>query len=63
MDEIGLGEILAVNLKSAFLTCKHVVPVMREQRGGAIVKISSIAAMLPRTELAAYKTSKAGLNA
>ena len=29
------------NLKSVFLTCKHVLPVMERQQGGAIVNISS----------------------
>ena len=33
----------AVNFKSAWLTAKHVLPVMRE-RGGSIVNISSLAA-------------------
>lgn len=55
--------ILAVNLKSAFLPCKHVLPVMREQQSGAIVNISSLAAVAAATELSAYKVSKAGLNA
>ena len=45
---LGLGEeawdlILSVNLKSAFLACKHVLPVMREQRAGSIINISSLA--------------------
>ena len=44
------------------IPCKHVVPVMREQRGGTIVTISSIAAICA-TPTVAYKTSKAGLNA
>jgi NAD(P)-dependent dehydrogenase (short-subunit alcohol dehydrogenase family) len=54
--------ILAVNLKSTVIPCKHVVPVMREQRGGSIITISSIAAVCA-TPTVAYKTSKAGLNA
>jgi len=54
--------VLAVNLKSAVVPCKHVVPVMREQRAGSIVTISSIAAICA-TPTVAYKTSKAGLNA
>jgi NAD(P)-dependent dehydrogenase (short-subunit alcohol dehydrogenase family) len=29
------------NLKSVFLTCKHVLPLMERQQGGAIVNISS----------------------
>jgi NAD(P)-dependent dehydrogenase (short-subunit alcohol dehydrogenase family) len=51
-----------VNLKGTFLTCKHVLPVMREQGSGAIVNISSIAAVCA-VGMLAYKTSKAGVNA
>ena len=29
------------NLKSVFLTCKHVLPVMEKQKGGAIVNVAS----------------------
>jgi NAD(P)-dependent dehydrogenase (short-subunit alcohol dehydrogenase family) len=54
--------ILAVNLKSVVLPCKHVLPVMREQGGGVITNISSIAAVCS-TGTVAYKTSKAGINA
>jgi NAD(P)-dependent dehydrogenase (short-subunit alcohol dehydrogenase family) len=45
-----------------FLSSKSVLPVMREQRGGSIVNISSIAAICA-TSILAYKTSKAGVNA
>ena len=31
-----------VNLKSAFLTCKHVIPLMQDQGEGSIVNVSSI---------------------
>jgi NAD(P)-dependent dehydrogenase (short-subunit alcohol dehydrogenase family) len=55
--------ILAVNLKSAFLTCKHVLPVMRSQQQGAIINVSSLAAVAAAVDLTAYKVSKAGLNA
>ena len=55
--------ILAVNLKAMWLTCKHVVPVMREQGAGAIVCVSSIAAIAAAGNLTAYKVSKAGVNA
>jgi NAD(P)-dependent dehydrogenase (short-subunit alcohol dehydrogenase family) len=55
--------ILNTNLKSAFLPCKHVLPLMRAQRSGAIVNISSIAAVAAAVDLTAYKVSKAGLNA
>ena len=55
--------IVAVNLKSAFLACKHVLPVMRRQQSGAITNISSIAAVAAAIDLTAYKVSKAGINA
>jgi NAD(P)-dependent dehydrogenase (short-subunit alcohol dehydrogenase family) len=50
------------NLKSVFLTCKHVLPVMREQGGCCITNISSAAAVCS-VGIVAYKTSKAGVNA
>ena len=54
--------ILDANLTGAMLTCKHVLPVLREQGSGAIVNVSSIAA-IASTRMAAYTTSKAALNA
>jgi NAD(P)-dependent dehydrogenase (short-subunit alcohol dehydrogenase family) len=54
--------ILDTNLKGCFLTCKHVLPVMRAQGRGSIVNISSIAAVCS-VGIVAYKTSKAGVNA
>jgi NAD(P)-dependent dehydrogenase (short-subunit alcohol dehydrogenase family) len=54
--------IFDVNLKSMYLTCKFVLPYMEEQESGAIVNISSIAAVCA-TPMLAYKTSKAGVNA
>ena len=62
VKEEAWDRILAVNLKSVVLPCKHVLPVMREQRSGAIINISSIAAVCS-TGIVAYKTSKAGVNA
>lgn len=54
--------ILAINLKSVILPCKHALPLMREQGSGAITNISSAAAVCA-TGIVAYKTSKAGVNA
>ena len=63
LEEEAWDRILNVNLKSAFLTCKHVLPTMRRQESGAIINISSLAAVAATTDLTAYKISKAGLNA
>lgn len=62
LDSDAFDRVVALNLKTAFLTCKHVVPVMREQGGGAIVNISSLAAVIDYPNIA-YKTAKAGINA
>ncbi|MEM7222124.1 MAG: SDR family oxidoreductase [Pseudomonadota bacterium] len=43
--EESWDRVMAVNIKSMFLTCKAVVPIMLEQGGGAIVNIASIAAI------------------
>ncbi len=53
-----------INLKSAFLACKHVLPIMAAQGGGAIVNISSIASIRwGGVPYLSYYTSKAALNA
>jgi NAD(P)-dependent dehydrogenase (short-subunit alcohol dehydrogenase family) len=62
MTEDVWDRIHTTNLKSVMFTCKHVLPVMRRQRGGVIVNISSIAAVCS-VGIVAYKTSKAAVNA
>jgi len=44
-SEESWDRVMAINAKGPFLTCKAVLPVMRRQRGGAIVNIASIAAI------------------
>ena len=63
LEEDAWDRILDVNLKAMWRTCKLVVPHMREQGSGAIVNISSFAAIAAATTLTAYKISKAGVNA
>lgn len=60
-------ELFAMNLKGMFMTCKHVLPVMRAQRSGVILNVSSIASICARREAThrsgvAYKTSKGAVN-
>jgi NAD(P)-dependent dehydrogenase (short-subunit alcohol dehydrogenase family) len=52
--------ISAINLRGAVMACKHAIPIMREQRAGVILTISSVAAWA-RYPNVAYKTSKAAL--
>jgi len=62
-SEESWDRVMAVNLKSVFLTCKHVLPVMKAQRKGAIVNISSIAAIaINDYPYFSYYASKSGLN-
>jgi NAD(P)-dependent dehydrogenase (short-subunit alcohol dehydrogenase family) len=55
--------VFAINVDSAFLTMRHVLPVMVEQGGGSIVNISSVASIRwSGVAYAAYYASKAALN-
>jgi NAD(P)-dependent dehydrogenase (short-subunit alcohol dehydrogenase family) len=56
----AFARVLAVNLQGMVLSCKHVIPVMRAQGGGAIVNISSIAVHIDHPTVG-YRTSKAGV--
>lgn len=60
-DEAAWDRIMSVNLKSAWMTIKHVVHAMREQGFGSIVNISSLASLAGGTQVA-YEVSKAGMN-
>ncbi len=53
--------ILSTNLTGMWLTIKHALPVMKARGGGAIVNISSVAAIAP-ANIIAYEVSKAGVN-
>ena len=58
--EEAFDRISAINLRGAIMACKHVVPIMRRQRAGAIVMISSLAA-LENYPFVAYKATKAAM--
>jgi NAD(P)-dependent dehydrogenase (short-subunit alcohol dehydrogenase family) len=50
------------NLTYVFHSCKHVIPIMVRQGGGAVVNLASIAALRYfGTDVAAYAAAKAGL--
>ena len=51
-----------VNLKSVFLTCKHVLPIMEAQGGGAIVNVASTSGIRwTGSAQVAYAAYKAGV--
>jgi NAD(P)-dependent dehydrogenase (short-subunit alcohol dehydrogenase family) len=56
-------EVLGVNLKGVYLTCRAAVPHLRARGGGAIVAVSSVQAYVSQQRVAAYAASKAGINA
>lgn len=53
---------MALNLKSAFLACKAVIPAMRKARRGKIVNVSSEASLVGDAESFLYSAGKAGVN-
>jgi NAD(P)-dependent dehydrogenase (short-subunit alcohol dehydrogenase family) len=60
-SEESWDRVMNVNLKSMFLTCKYVLPYMEKQRHGAIINISSIAAIIAPYPAVSYTASKAGV--
>ena len=63
MSETVWDQQIDFNLKTVFLGCKHVLPVMERQGSGAVVNISSVVALRMYTERVnvAYAASKAGV--
>lgn len=63
MSEEVWDRQLDMNLKTAFLASKYVIPAMERQGGGAIVNLSSIAGVrvLPGRPHVAYTTAKLGI--
>jgi NAD(P)-dependent dehydrogenase (short-subunit alcohol dehydrogenase family) len=62
LDEADFDRVLAVNLKGAFLTMKHVIPMMMVQGGGSIINVSSVAGIrYTGVPYASYYASKAAL--
>jgi NAD(P)-dependent dehydrogenase (short-subunit alcohol dehydrogenase family) len=62
MTEQVWDEQMDINLKSAYLTCHSVLPIMERQGGGAIVNVSSVAGLqyIGKPQVA-YAAGKAGL--
>lgn len=61
LSEAEWDKMMNLNLKSAFLISKHVIPVMVSGKGGKIVHISSRTGQKSEGGDSAYAASKAGL--
>ena len=63
LDDDAYDLIMDVNLRSMWRTCRAAIPHLRRSEHGAIVSVSSLAAIAAAPNLTAYKLSKAGVNA
>lgn len=54
-------QILDVNLESVFHGCQAVMPAMISQRGGRIINVASLSALLPPAGQTSYAAAKAGV--
>jgi len=62
LDAQTFDQVVAVNMRAIYSTCRAVWPTMRKQGGGVIVSISSMASVEPFPGFAAYGASKAWVN-
>ena len=60
ITEAAFDRIATINLRGAIMACKHVLPLMRAQRAGVIITISSVAAWEQYPNVV-YKATKAGM--
>lgn len=63
MDVEIWDRTMAVNVRGVMLDCKHAIPEMIRQGGGAIVNTSSVASRFGAAQDVAYATSKAAIEA
>jgi NAD(P)-dependent dehydrogenase (short-subunit alcohol dehydrogenase family) len=64
ISETGWDEfrrVVDVNLGGTFLTCKHVIPVMQRQGGGAIVNLGSVSGHVGQVDHALYGATKGAI--
>jgi 3-oxoacyl-[acyl-carrier protein] reductase len=58
VTEEDFDRVLAVNAKSVFLSARHIVPLMKAAKSGAILNVASTAGVSPRPRLNWYNASK-----
>ena len=60
ITEAAIDNCVAINLKSCIFAAKYAIPIMRAQKSGAIINISSMAAITTYPYVA-YKATKAAM--
>jgi NAD(P)-dependent dehydrogenase (short-subunit alcohol dehydrogenase family) len=60
ITEEALDRCIAINLKSCIFAARHVIPVMRAQKSGVIINISSMA-VITTYPYVAYKATKSAM--
>ena len=63
MDEAVWDMQMDLNLKTVFLACKHILPIMQAQGAGVVVNVASVAGIRDQLgrDYIAYAASKAGV--
>ena len=55
-------DVININLNSVYHVCRHAIPQMEQQGGGAIVNVTSIGGVLGMADAHAYSAAKSGVN-
>ena len=63
MEDKDWNQVISINLRGVFLCCREVVKLMKKQKKGRIINISSIMGKAGRIGSSHYCASKAGINA
>lgn len=58
VSEADFDRVVSVNVKSVYLTAKHLVPHMKARGKGAILNVASTGGVSPRPRLSWYNASK-----
>jgi len=61
LDLRSWDELMAVNLRAAYLCSKYAIPYMKKKRWGRIINLASLLSFIGLPERAAYAASKAGV--
>ncbi|MCD2178107.1 SDR family oxidoreductase [Rhizobium sp. C1] len=58
VSEVDFDRVISVNVKSVYLTARHLVPQMKARGKGAILNVASTGGVSPRPRLSWYNASK-----